>query len=68
MEPGVILGELPSSLSDALTLAENSPWIEKVIGSSVSTRYITQKRDEAAAFVSSGNKPAFYAEQYFRVL
>ena len=66
--PSVVSGELPASLSDALTLAENSRFIETALGTAITQRYITQKRDEAAAFVSSGSKPAFYAEQYFRTL
>ena len=67
-DAAVSSGELPASLSDALTLAENSRFIEDAIGSAFCSHYITKKRDEVAAFVSCGDKTAFYEHQYFRLL
>ena len=67
-DPTVSSGELPTSLSDALTLAENSRFIMETLGQPLCAHYIAKKRDEAAAFVSCGDKADFYEKKYFRIL
>lgn len=62
------LTPLPGSLSQAVELAGNSPFVRNVVGEELLSRYIAFKKEEAAAFEAAGDKTAFYRERYFGVI
>lgn len=59
---------LPGSLAEAITLAENSPFVKAVTGEEFLSRYILLKKEEASAFAAAEDKTLFYRERYFGVI
>jgi len=62
------LTSLPSSLVQAIELAEKSSFVKTVIGEELLSEYISLKKEEAEAFEAAEDKLAFYRERYFSVI
>jgi len=60
--------KLPESLGRAISLAENSPFVEKVIGKGMLAKYLAIKKNEAAAFSVSEDRDTFFKDMYFDIL
>ena len=61
------LGLLPDSLEEAVSLAEKSDLVKKVIGEELLTKYLAVKKVEASDFAAAEDKTAFYKNCYFSV-
>lgn len=57
---------LPSSLEEAVELAQSSELVREIIGEELLSDYIAIKKQEAAACAAAEDKLAFYRQQYFR--
>jgi len=62
------LVQLPGSLEEAVRLAEKSAFVRKVAGEELVSKYLTYKKEEAAAYAAAADKAAFYRERYFRII
>ena len=62
------LARLPESLAQAIALAEDSPFIQNVIGEELLGKYLAAKRAEADDFAAAPDKNVFYTERYFGVI
>lgn len=62
------LTRLPGTLDEAIQLAENSDFIEQIIGRDVLRKFITFKKEEADLFNKSDNKEEFYKQKYFKFI
>jgi glutamine synthetase len=59
---------LPQTLSSALSLAKQSPFVKRVIGDVLLNKYVSIKESECMDFIHSENIDSFYMERYFKVL
>lgn len=59
---------LPATLDEAIYLAENSEFVNNIIGNDVSAEFINTKKEEAAMFNKCENKESFYKEKYFKFI
>jgi len=59
------LARLPDTLNEAVSLAEGSDFVKKVVGAGLLERYAAIKREEAAAFAAVEDRELFYRERYF---
>ncbi len=65
------LRELPESLDKAITMAEKSDFVKKVIGDDFFNKYIELKKTEAQEYAEAkrkGDKDCFCREKYFSVI
>ena len=62
------LALLPDTLEKAISLAEKSVFIKKVIGEALLAKYLDIKKIEDANFASARDKTSFYKERYFKVI
>ena len=62
------LKKLPSSISEAVEMAENSNFIKKVLPDSFVFEFIKEKKKEIKLYNSCNDKDSFIKRQYFDVL
>jgi glutamine synthetase len=62
------LAMLPGSMDRAIALAENSAFVQNLIGGELLSKYLGIKKAEAADFAAAGDKAGFYKERYFCIL
>ena len=60
--------ELPGSLNEAIKLAENSQFIQDVIGNEIFSEYISAKKKEAEAIKNLDNIEDYYSNICFKVI
>lgn len=59
------LASLPGSLDEAIRMAEESSFIEGVVGESLLSKYLSIKKAEAEAYIAAADKAEFYTQRYF---
>jgi len=59
---------LPKDLKEAITLAEQSDFVKRVLGTEFLERYLVIKKAELADFEAAKDKEIFYQERYFNVI
>ena len=59
---------LPTSLEDAVYIAENSAFAARVLGEELLFKFSSAKKTESAELAAAKDKAAFYAQRYFGVL
>lgn len=62
------LTSIPSSMEEAIELAQNSILIKNTFCQETMTKYISLKKEELKAFEESKDKNEFYKEMYFRII
>ena len=62
------LERLPNSLDGAISLAEHSDFVKRVIGEELFFKYLTAKKAEVADFNAAEDKLSFYKDRYFDML
>ncbi|MDR0303445.1 MAG: glutamine synthetase family protein [Chitinispirillales bacterium] len=60
------LVRLPASLKEAISLAQNSPFVKNIVGEELLLKYITIKKNEVTEFdLALTDKAKFYKERFF---
>ncbi len=59
---------LPTSLNEAIELAENSEFVKKYLDEQLLNAYVQAKKVECEKFVECGDKQLFYDRNYFRIM
>ncbi|MCL2046532.1 MAG: glutamine synthetase family protein [Oscillospiraceae bacterium] len=60
-----MLTRLPEDLESAITLAENSTFVKRILDPVHLSRYLSVKKAEAAGYAAAIDKNRFYTERYF---